>query len=64
MHQPISTVESPCINICKLNTGGEYCLGCYRTLDDLSRWSKADDREKQQILDLARGRMEKMAAKG
>ncbi|MBI5899686.1 MAG: DUF1289 domain-containing protein [Rhodocyclales bacterium] len=29
---------------------GELCIGCYRSLDEIAKWSKADDGEKRQIL--------------
>lgn len=41
-------VASPCIDVCKMD--GELCIGCYRSLDEIARWSKADDGEKRQIL--------------
>jgi predicted Fe-S protein YdhL (DUF1289 family) len=42
-------VESPCTNVCRMD--GETCIGCYRTLDEIVRWSAASDDEKRQILD-------------
>jgi predicted Fe-S protein YdhL (DUF1289 family) len=30
---------------------GELCIGCYRTLDEIVRWSKASDDHKREILD-------------
>lgn len=32
---------------------GDICAGCFRTLDEISRWSQASDEEKQGILLLA-----------
>jgi predicted Fe-S protein YdhL (DUF1289 family) len=42
-------VASPCIDVCKM--AGELCIGCYRTLDEIVRWSKASDDHKREILD-------------
>ncbi len=29
---------------------GELCVGCYRTLDEIVRWSSASDDDKREIL--------------
>lgn len=44
-------VESPCVNICKLNSTGEYCLGCNRTLDEIRNWSKMTVEQKLAVLE-------------
>jgi predicted Fe-S protein YdhL (DUF1289 family) len=46
---------SPCINICRYVTTKInkeeiiYCVGCYRSYDEISRWSSYSDSEKKQI---------------
>ena len=32
------TVESPCTNVCKYDTKEEFCIGCYRTKEELQDW--------------------------
>lgn len=51
-------VESPCINICVLDDdiSPEACAGCYRTADEITRWTHANDAQKQEILALAEQR--------
>ena len=41
-------VESPCINICKME--GDLCAGCFRTLDEIARWANIGDDDKRLIL--------------
>lgn len=41
--------DSPCINICKLDERG-VCLGCFRTLDEIARWSRMSEKEKFAVL--------------
>ncbi len=41
-------VDSPCIDVCRMD--GELCVGCYRTLDEIVRWSSASDDDKREIL--------------
>jgi predicted Fe-S protein YdhL (DUF1289 family) len=31
-------VPSPCVSICVVDPAGGYCLGCYRTLDEIAAW--------------------------
>ncbi|UTW56056.1 DUF1289 domain-containing protein [Kordiimonas sp. SCSIO 12610] len=58
----LPTIESPCIKVCKVAPDGKYCIGCYRTLDDLTKWSRASNQEKQQILDAAISRRKSLEA--
>ena len=43
-----ATVVSPCINVCKMEAG--FCIGCYRTLDEIAGWANAGDYDKRLIL--------------
>ena len=52
-------VASPCIDVCKM--AGELCIGCYRTLDEIVRWSKASDDHKREILDAVARRRSRMS---
>lgn len=37
---PLSpTSASPCVGICSVTVGDTVCRGCFRTLDDIARWS-------------------------
>ena len=43
-------VQSPCINICKMNAANGLCTGCWRTLDEIAAWSRLDDTARSAIL--------------
>lgn len=45
----MSTPASPCICNCCLNDE-DICLGCYRSLEEITEWSQASDMRKQMIL--------------
>ena len=47
---PDPGITSPCIDLCRMSDDGSHCIGCYRTLEEIVRWSKADDKEKRAIL--------------
>jgi predicted Fe-S protein YdhL (DUF1289 family) len=42
-------VPSPCLSVCRMDAAGTLCLGCYRTLDEIALWSRADDATKRQV---------------
>ncbi|WP_170349137.1 MULTISPECIES: DUF1289 domain-containing protein [Ruegeria] len=44
-------VESPCIQICVVHPTERICTGCYRTIDEISRWSKMDSNERAEIME-------------
>lgn len=39
---------SPCINICEIR--GDVCVGCFRTLDEIAKWTQLTDQQRQQII--------------
>jgi predicted Fe-S protein YdhL (DUF1289 family) len=43
-------VASPCISVCVLDADGAFCLGCYRTLDEIAAWSLLDADAKRGVL--------------
>ena len=44
------TVDSPCINICTYDEEEEYCIGCYRTKQELQDWLIMTRAQKLKIL--------------
>jgi hypothetical protein len=38
-------VSSPCTGVCKLD-GDDICIGCFRSKDEIARWTQMSDREK------------------
>jgi uncharacterized protein len=41
-------VKSPCILVCKLEN--DVCVGCKRTKEEITMWTKYTDEEKQNVL--------------
>ena len=46
-------IESPCVNICALDVTRTYCVGCFRTRNEIARWRDASDEEKRRIKEAA-----------
>jgi uncharacterized protein len=44
-----AAVPSPCIEVCRLNPQG-LCVGCRRTLAEISEWPHASDARRLEIL--------------
>ena len=42
-------VPSPCMSVCRIAEDGDYCVGCFRTLDDVRAWSQADNARRRAI---------------
>jgi predicted Fe-S protein YdhL (DUF1289 family) len=43
-------IPSPCINICQMDAPSGLCTGCFRTIDEITVWSKTDDTTRAHIL--------------
>jgi predicted Fe-S protein YdhL (DUF1289 family) len=43
-------VASPCVSICTLDPTGDYCTGCYRTLDEIGQWARYSPDEKRAVI--------------
>ena len=54
--QSSNDVPSPCIDVCRLDKDYAYCIGCFRTINEIKRWSSMTAREKQAVVDAALAR--------
>jgi uncharacterized protein len=52
-------LESPCINICVLDTATGICQGCGRTLQEIANWSALTDDERRAIMATLPARMDR-----
>ena len=41
-------IVSPCQNVCKIEDN--KCIGCHRTLEQISNWTKMSDEERKKIM--------------
>lgn len=56
-------VQSPCINVCRMDDATGLCRGCLRTLDEIAGWARADDATRRIILDAVAARRRAQAAR-
>jgi predicted Fe-S protein YdhL (DUF1289 family) len=43
-------IESPCVNICMLDANTKTCVGCGRTIDEISRWSTMTPADRSRVI--------------
>tara|TARA_R110000868_G_scaffold80390_20_gene228471 strand:+ start:6242 stop:6418 length:177 start_codon:yes stop_codon:yes gene_type:complete len=43
-------MKSPCVNICQIDEPTRQCLGCGRSLREISRWSRMNNAERDAIM--------------
>ena len=40
-------VKSPCIAVCKIDYESGYCIGCNRTIEEITNWGSFNDSQKK-----------------
>lgn len=58
-----SRPSSPCIGVCSLDARHHFCVGCWRNMDEISRWLRMSDAEKRLVLEQCNTRREWFAAR-
>jgi len=46
----MTTIETPCRKICKINKKTELCEGCFRTIEEIARWATFTSTQRIQIM--------------
>jgi len=44
-------IESPCVQVCVVHPEMRICTGCYRTIDEISDWSRMTPEARRIIID-------------
>lgn len=55
------SVQSPCVNICALNRE-DICVGCGRSLGEVTEWVRASNARRRVIVEAARVRLAELQA--
>lgn len=56
-------IESPCVKICVVDPVSRLCLGCGRSMIEISNWSNMSKSERKEILNELPARMERCKPK-
>jgi predicted Fe-S protein YdhL (DUF1289 family) len=57
----LPTVASPCIKVCVLDARN-VCVGCGRTIDEITQWSRLTVEQQRLIVDQAQQRRREAAS--
>lgn len=44
-------IETPCVDICRIDPGTRLCLGCLRSLDEIAAWGGLTHSERRRIME-------------
>ncbi|MGN6621504.1 MAG: DUF1289 domain-containing protein [Sphingomonas sp.] len=47
---PPRVIETPCVNVCRIDTATRLCKGCARTADEIARWTSLSDSERRRVM--------------
>jgi predicted Fe-S protein YdhL (DUF1289 family) len=47
---PPKALRTPCVQVCVVDGESGLCLGCFRTLGEIGRWSRLSDAEREAIM--------------
>lgn len=57
------TIESPCINTCRMSADKTVCTGCLRSLAEIANWRDLTDAEKIRVIAAAQARRDTLERK-
>lgn len=43
-------IESPCVKICVVHPEARLCVGCYRSIDEIARWSRMTPEARRAVM--------------
>jgi hypothetical protein len=43
-------VQSPCVKLCVVHPEARICIGCYRSIDEISTWSRLSNEDRSAVL--------------
>lgn len=45
-----SPIKTPCVQLCFVDATAQICVGCFRTMEELGRWTLYSDAEREAIM--------------
>ena len=43
-------IKTPCVKVCFVDPAAGLCVGCFRSMEELGRWTKYSDAEREAIM--------------
>ncbi|MCR9127735.1 MAG: DUF1289 domain-containing protein [Rhodobacteraceae bacterium] len=54
-------VQSPCVRVCVVHPTERICTGCFRTIDEISQWSRMSPEARSKVMAELPGRAPQLA---
>lgn len=54
--RPAATIASPCVGVCSIDRETRFCLGCFRSMEEIAHWSRYDDPKRLEVIEALRQR--------
>ena len=55
----METIMSPCVGMCALDEETDYCIGCFRSSEEIINWRDYDEKARISIMESLDGRRAK-----
>lgn len=55
-----TNIASPCIDVCDVDSTGQFCIGCGRSMDEIAHWLTMSDVQRQTIIKTLAERLEQL----
>lgn len=62
MIEYVPIVESPCVGLCTMDAATGWCLGCGRTIAEITRWGETDRADRDAVTAALPARMAALEA--
>lgn len=43
-------IKTPCVQVCFVDPKAQLCVGCFRTMEELGRWTRYSDDEREAVM--------------
>jgi len=54
-------IPSPCISVCDIDEASELCVGCWRTIEEITCWSTLSEAQRDDVFELLGARRKAFA---
>lgn len=58
------TIESPCVKLCTIDPAARLCVGCLRSIDEITRWARMAPEERRAVMAALPARAPRLTAAG
>lgn len=54
-------IETPCIGVCTVDDKTGFCMGCFRSLEEIQNWWDMTDQQRSEVMQKLDQRMQENA---